>query len=89
MVKESARGAGGTRDMGLIPGSGRSPGAGNGNLLQSSCLENTTGTGAWQAAVHGGHKEPNATERKLKVPCSLMCNVLDPQVLLELRASSI
>ena len=56
MVKESARGAGGTRDMGLIPGSGRSPGAGNGNLLQSSCLENTTGTGAWQAAVHGGHK---------------------------------
>ena len=49
--------------MGLIPGSGRSPGVGHGNLLQSSCLENTMGTGAWQAAVHGGHKEPNATER--------------------------
>ena len=38
MVKESAFGAG---DPGLIPGSGRSPGGGNGNPLQYSCLENT------------------------------------------------
>ena len=42
-----------TGDPGLIPGSGRSPGEGNGNPLQYSCLENPTGRGAWQATVHG------------------------------------
>ena len=40
-------------DPGLIPGSGRSPGEGNGNPLQYSCLENPTDGGAWQATVHG------------------------------------
>ena len=40
-------------DMGLIPGSGRSPGEGNGNSLQYSCLENSMDRGAWQATVHG------------------------------------
>ena len=39
------------RDMGLIPGSGRSPGEGNGNPLQYSCLENPMDRGAWQAIV--------------------------------------
>ena len=39
-------------EPGLIPGSGRSPGEGNGNLLQNSCLENPMDTGAWQATVH-------------------------------------
>ena len=39
--------------MGLISGSGRSPGEGNGNPLQSSCLENPLDRGAWWAAVHG------------------------------------
>ena len=38
---------------GLIPGSGRSPGEGNGNLLQYSCLENSMDGGAWWATVHG------------------------------------
>ena len=38
--------------VGLIPGSGRSPGVGNGNPLQSSCLENPMDGGAWQATVH-------------------------------------
>ena len=42
-----------TRDVGLIPGSGRSPGEGNGNPLQYSCLENPLDRGAWQAIVHG------------------------------------
>ena len=37
-------------DTGLIPGSGRSPGAGNGNLLSYSCLENSMARGAWQVA---------------------------------------
>ena len=40
-------------DMGLIPGSGRSLGEGNGNPLQYSCLESSTDRGAWQAAVQG------------------------------------
>ena len=52
--KESAYSAGG---LGSIPGSGRSPGEGNGYPLQCSCLENPMDRGAWQATVHGGHKE--------------------------------
>ena len=41
------------RDPGSIPGSGRSPGEGNGNPLQYSCLENPMDRGTWQATVHG------------------------------------
>ena len=41
---------------GSIPGSGRSPGEGNGNLLQYSCPDNFMDRGAWQAAVHGVEK---------------------------------
>ena len=48
--KESACNAG---DAGSIPGSGGSPGGGNDNLLQYSCLENPMDRGAWQATVHG------------------------------------
>ena len=44
--------AGDLRDVGLIPGSGRSPGGGNGNPLQYSCLENPMDREAWQATVH-------------------------------------
>ena len=40
-------------DPGSIPGLGRSPGEGNGNSLQYSCLENLMDGGAWQATVHG------------------------------------
>ena len=40
-------------DMGLIPGLGRSPGEGNGNPLQYSCLGNSMDRGAWWATVHG------------------------------------
>ena len=40
-------------DTGLIPGSGRSTGEGNGNSLQYSCLGNPMDRGAWQATVHG------------------------------------
>ena len=40
-------------DAGLIPGSGRSPGEGNGNPLQYTCLENPMDRGAWWATVHG------------------------------------
>ena len=48
--KESACNAG---DPGLIAGSGRSPGEGNGNPLQYSCPENPMVRGAWQVATHG------------------------------------
>ena len=48
--KESTCNAG---DLGSIPGSGRSPGDGNGNPIQYSCLENPMNRGAWQATVHG------------------------------------
>ena len=50
MVKNPPASAG---DTGSIPGSGRSPGEGNGYPLQYSCLENPMDRGAWQAAVHG------------------------------------
>ena len=49
-VKASACNAG---DMGSIPRLGRSPGEGNGNPLQYSCLKNPMDTGAWWATVHG------------------------------------
>ena len=52
MGKESACNAGDSRDVGLIPGSERSPGVGCGNPLQSSCLENSVVRGAWRAAVY-------------------------------------
>ena len=53
MVKNPFGNAEDARDMGLIPGSGRSPGIGNGNPLQCSCLENPKDRGAGQAMVHG------------------------------------
>ena len=51
--KESACNTG---DPGSVPGLGRSPGEGNGNPCQYSCLENSMDRGAWQAAAHGVSK---------------------------------
>ena len=45
----------------LIPGLGRSPGEGNGNPLQYSCLGNPMDRGAWQSAIHGVAKESDTT----------------------------
>jgi len=53
VVKNLPANAGDIRDLGLIPGSGRSPGGGHGNPLQYSCLENPMDRKAWQAMVHG------------------------------------
>ena len=50
---DSKESACGVRDQGSIPGSERSPGEGNGDPLQYSCLENPMGGGVWQATVHG------------------------------------
>ena len=48
-------------DVGLIPGSGRSPEGGNGNPVQYSCLGNPMDRGAWWTTVHGEAKESNRT----------------------------
>ena len=51
VAKNPPADAGEAGDMGLIPGSGISPGEGNGNRLQYSCLENLMDRGAWQATI--------------------------------------
>ena len=59
-------------NVGSIPGLGRSPGKGNGNPLQYSCLEYSTARGAWQAPCPWGRKESDMTEhtqRILKSKC--------------------
>ena len=61
MLNNLPANAGKTRNLGSIPGLGRSPGGGHGNLLQYSCLENPMDRGAWRATVRG-NKESDATE---------------------------
>ena len=56
VVNNSLANAGDIRDTGLISGSGRSPGGGNGNPLQYSCLGNPMERGTWLATVHGVKK---------------------------------
>ena len=61
-------------DVGLIPGSGRSPGEENGNLLQYPCLGNPKDRGAWPAAVYGVAKcwtQPKQLNNKNKSRVSL------------------
>ena len=57
------------RDAGSVPGWGRSPGGGHGNLLQYSCLENPMDRGAWRGAVLGVAKS-DTTEVTLHAQCS-------------------
>ena len=53
VLKNPLANAGDAGDMGLISGLGRSPGVGNGNPFQYSCLGNPIDRGAWRATVHG------------------------------------
>ena len=53
MVKNLSANRGHRRDADLIPGLERSPGIGNGKLLQYSCLGNPMDRGSWQATMHG------------------------------------
>ena len=53
VVKNLPANSGAAGDLGSISQSGRLPGVGNGNLLQSSCMDNPRDRGAWWAAVHG------------------------------------
>ena len=55
-LQESSCNSGHAGGVGLIPGSGRSPGAGHGSPLQYSCLENPMDRGAREAAIHGVHR---------------------------------
>ena len=64
--------AGDRRDTGLIPGWGRSPGGGHGNLLQYSCVENPMDRGAWRATVHGVAKSRTQLKR-LSAHASEVC----------------
>ena len=66
MVKNPSVNAGDIRDANLIPGWGRSPGGGHGNLLQYSCLENPVDRGAWWATYSPRDcKESDMTEATL------------------------
>ena len=64
--KESACNAGDWGDMASIPGSGRSPGEGNGTPLQYSCLGNLMDRGAWWATVRRVAKESDTTKTTMK-----------------------
>ena len=66
--KESACNTGDTGDMGLIPGSGRSTGDGNGNPLPYSCLGNPMDRGAWQATGRGVARVRHNLVTKLPPP---------------------
>ena len=63
MVKNMPGSARDVRDVGSIPGSGRSSGGGNSNPLQYSCLENPMDLGAWWATIHRFAEESEATWR--------------------------
>ena len=81
-VKASASNAG---DPGSIPGSGRSPGEGNGNPLQYYCLKNRMDGGTWWATVHG-FSIPNSCS---SVSCSVISNSLRPHGLYVARQSPV
>ena len=76
MVKNLPVNAGDTGDVGSIPGSGRSPGVGNGNPLQYSGLENPMDRGAWWATVCGGLKESDTTEWLSTDRCRILTPVI-------------
>ena len=63
VVKKQPANAGDITHVGSIPGSGRSPGVGNGNPLQCSCLENPRDRGAWWAAVYGASQSQTGLKR--------------------------
>ena len=68
LVKNPPASARDVKDLGSIPGSGRSPGEGNGNLFQYSCQENPMDRGAWRTAVHGVAKVGHDLASKQQYP---------------------
>ena len=68
VIKNPPAGAGDARNAGLISGLGRSPGKGNGNPLQYSCLENHIDRRARKNIIQGVSKESDTTEHNIEVP---------------------
>ena len=66
-------------DASLVPGSGRSPGAGNGKSLQYSCLGNPTDRGVLVASVHGIAKEVDTTKQQQQGQPSVLKRELDEE----------
>ena len=81
MAKNLPASAEDVRDVGSIPGSGRSPEGGHGNLLQYSCLENSMDRGTWWATVHRVAqsqtrlKQLSSHEREGKYTVSVLINL--------------
>ena len=77
MKKYLPANAGDARIAGLIPGSGRSTGVGNGNPFQCSCLKNSMDRGAWWAIVHWGCKDSDTAEHAhvINDPLHIKCGV--------------
>ena len=67
MVRNQLANPGDAGGVGLIPGSGRSPGGGNGSPLQYSCLANPMDRGAWWATVHGVTELDTAERRTIQL----------------------
>ena len=84
VVKNPPANAGDIRHTSSIPGSGRSPGGGHGNLLQYSCLENPMDKGAWWDSPQG-HKESDVTEATYQFRGSVVPNSLQPHALQHAR----
>ena len=71
VVQNLPTNAGEVRDVGSIPGSGRSPEGGHGNPFQFSCLENPMNTGACQATAHGLQRVGHGSATKQQQPKEL------------------
>ena len=68
VIKNPRDNAGDARDLGSIPGSGRSPGGGNGNPRQYTCLENSMDRGAWWDTDHGVTKSRTQLSNRAQYP---------------------
>ena len=88
VVKNLPADAGEARVMGLIPGSGRSPGKGNGTPLQYSCLENPMDGGTWLGYSPWCHKELDTTERLHSLTHSLRPSYTSDQLATNLEIST-
>ena len=91
VVKNLPANAGDARAMGSIPGSGRSPAVGNGNLLQCSCLENSMDRGAWWATVREATEldsteelstHPDTRRQRKQITCEKLAGCLPTSVAL-------
>ena len=81
MVKNLPASSGDIRDMGSIPGWGRSPREGNGNPLQYSGLKNPMDRGAWRAIVHRVTKESDTIQKVLRTGKIKSC-IINPALII-------